>query len=118
MAAKNGCTEAARLLLARGAFIEAKASVCFHGTMLSVFGLIQIKNKNCGKKNSNLNFSLLIFMQNGMTPLHLAVWYSIRVEDHSTVKTLLEYNADCSAEDNVLRCQCSTLSILVSFSML
>lgn len=65
MAAKNGCTEAARLLLAHGAFVEAKAN-------------------------------------NGMTPLHLAVWYSIRAEDHSTVKTLLEYNADCSAEDNVL----------------
>lgn len=27
MAAKNGCNEAARLLLARGAFIEAKANV-------------------------------------------------------------------------------------------
>ncbi|KAG6772091.1 hypothetical protein POTOM_023487 [Populus tomentosa] len=63
MAAKNSCSEAARLLLAHGAIIEAKAN-------------------------------------NGMTPLHLAVWYSIRVEDHSTVKTLLEYNADCSAEDN------------------
>ncbi|KAG6739640.1 hypothetical protein POTOM_057243 [Populus tomentosa] len=63
MAAKNGCTEAARLLLAQGAFVEAKAN-------------------------------------NGMTPLHLAVWYSIRAEDHTTVKTLLEYNADCSAEDN------------------
>ncbi|OAY53757.1 protein CbxX, chromosomal isoform X1 [Manihot esculenta] len=37
---------------------------------------------------------------NGMTPLHLAVWYSIRSEDCSTVKTLLEYNADCSAKDN------------------
>ncbi|KAJ6381836.1 hypothetical protein OIU77_030490 [Salix suchowensis] len=43
MAAKNGCSEAARLLLAHGAFIKAKANVCF----------------------------------NGMTPLHLAVWYSI-----------------------------------------
>lgn len=37
---------------------------------------------------------------NGMTPLHLAVWYSIRSDDYSTVKTLLEYNADCSAMDN------------------
>jgi hypothetical protein len=50
MAAKNGCTEAARLLLAHGAFVEAKANVCFHGTMLSVFGSFQIKNKNCGKQ--------------------------------------------------------------------
>ncbi|KAL6549676.1 hypothetical protein OROHE_008407 [Orobanche hederae] len=37
---------------------------------------------------------------NGMTPLHLAVWHSLRAEDWSTVNTLLEYNADCSAEDN------------------
>ncbi|GLT57282.1 hypothetical protein SLA2020_302660 [Shorea laevis] len=63
MAAKNGCNEAARLLLAHGAFIEAKAN-------------------------------------NGMTPLHLAVWDSIRSDDYSVVKTLLEYKADCSAEDN------------------
>ncbi|XP_052199252.1 ribulose bisphosphate carboxylase/oxygenase activase, chloroplastic isoform X2 [Diospyros lotus] len=63
MAAKNGCNEAARLLLANGAFVEAKAN-------------------------------------NGMTPLHLAVWHSLRDEDSSTVKTLLEYNANCSAEDN------------------
>ncbi|KAE9467306.1 hypothetical protein C3L33_00786, partial [Rhododendron williamsianum] len=38
----------------------------------------------------------------GMTPLHLAVWHSLQSEDCSTVKTLLEYNADCSAGDNVL----------------
>lgn len=63
MAAKNGCSKAAELLLANGAFIEAKAN-------------------------------------NGMTPLHLAVWHSLRSEDCSTVKTLLEHNADCSAEDN------------------
>ncbi|GMH13680.1 hypothetical protein Nepgr_015521 [Nepenthes gracilis] len=37
---------------------------------------------------------------NGMTPLHLAVWHSLRSEDFSTVQTLLEYNADCSAKDN------------------
>ncbi|KAI8023644.1 hypothetical protein LOK49_LG03G01366 [Camellia lanceoleosa] len=63
MAAKNGCNDAARLLLANGAFVEAKAN-------------------------------------NGMTPLHLAVWHSLRAEDFSTVKTLLECNADCSAVDN------------------
>lgn len=63
MAAKNGCNEAARLLLAHGAFIEAKAN-------------------------------------NGMTPLHLAVWHSIRSDDYSAVQTLLVYNANCSAEDN------------------
>ncbi|KAL1356666.1 hypothetical protein HN51_008653 [Arachis hypogaea] len=37
---------------------------------------------------------------NGMTPLHLAVWYSLRAEELLTVKTLLDYNADCSAKDN------------------
>ncbi|KAM1389701.1 hypothetical protein ACFX13_018043 [Malus domestica] len=63
MAAKNGCNDAARLLLVHGAFIEAKAN-------------------------------------NGMTPLHLAVWYSLTAEEFSTVKTLLEYNADCSAKDD------------------
>ncbi|KAH7853667.1 hypothetical protein Vadar_005277 [Vaccinium darrowii] len=63
MASKNGCNEAAQLLLANGASVEAKAN-------------------------------------NGMTPLHLAVWHSLRAEDCSTVATLLEYNADCSAEDN------------------
>ncbi|KAA8523115.1 hypothetical protein F0562_009538 [Nyssa sinensis] len=63
MAAKNGCNKTAQLLLAHGAFVEAKAN-------------------------------------NGMTPLHLAVWHSLRAEDCSTVKTLLEYTADCSAKDN------------------
>ncbi|MBA0784077.1 hypothetical protein Gotri_001698 [Gossypium trilobum] len=72
MAAKNGCNEAARLLLVHGAFIEAKANVIF---LVSLF-------------------------LNGMTPLHLAVWHTIRSDDYATVKTLLEYNADCSAEDN------------------
>ncbi|KAG9153189.1 hypothetical protein Leryth_020593 [Lithospermum erythrorhizon] len=37
---------------------------------------------------------------NGMSPLHLAVWNSLRDEDHSTVKTLLDHDADCSAEDD------------------
>ncbi|KAL7239893.1 hypothetical protein ACSBR2_005708 [Camellia fascicularis] len=45
-------------------------------------------------------FFCLLFVQNGMTPLHLAVWHSLRAEDFSTVKTLLECNADCSAVDN------------------
>ncbi|KAF5451534.1 hypothetical protein F2P56_026635 [Juglans regia] len=39
-------------------------------------------------------------MHNGMTPLHLVVWYSLQAEDCLTVNTLLEYNADCSAKDN------------------
>uniref|UniRef100_A0A7N0T8C3 AAA+ ATPase domain-containing protein n=1 Tax=Kalanchoe fedtschenkoi TaxID=63787 RepID=A0A7N0T8C3_KALFE len=63
MAAKNGRTEATKLLLAHGASIEAKTD-------------------------------------NGMTPLHLAVWHSRWKEDCSTVKTLLENNADCSAKDD------------------
>lgn len=63
MAAKNGCNEAAGLLLSHGAFTESKAN-------------------------------------NGMTPLHLSVWHSLRAEDSSTVLTLLEHNADCSAKDN------------------
>lgn len=50
--------------------------------------------------NSFVFFVLL--KQNGMTPLHLAVWYSLRAEDCSTVKILLEFNADCNAKDNVL----------------
>lgn len=41
------------------------------------------------------------FLQNGMTPLHLAVWHSLRAEDCRTVSTLLEYNADCNVKDNV-----------------
>ncbi|KAL5729246.1 hypothetical protein ACHQM5_002222 [Ranunculus cassubicifolius] len=62
MAAKNGCSGAARLLLEHGAFVEAKAN-------------------------------------NGMTPLHLAVWNSLQAKDCQTVKTLLEYNANCSVKD-------------------
>ena len=96
MAAKNGCNEAAQLLLAHGAVVEAKANVCFLASLVSFFFFLW-----------NLVFLELssynvLFMQNGMTPLHLAVWYSLRAEDCSTVKTLLEYNADCSSTDNVI----------------
>ncbi|GAB2292244.1 hypothetical protein Dimus_026493 [Dionaea muscipula] len=63
MAAKNGCSETASLLLSHGAFVEAKAN-------------------------------------NGMTPLHLAVWHSLCSKNFSAVRTLLEYNADISAKDN------------------
>jgi len=54
----------------------------------------------------------VLLMQNGMTPLHLAVWYSLRAEDCSTVKTLLEYNADCSAKDNVMYRGLQLLSVM------
>ncbi|KAI5074334.1 hypothetical protein GOP47_0010295 [Adiantum capillus-veneris] len=37
---------------------------------------------------------------NGMTPLHLAVWYSVKHEDHSIVETLLHFRADASVTDN------------------
>ncbi|CAA6675694.1 unnamed protein product [Spirodela intermedia] len=64
MAAKNGCSEAAELLIQHGAIIEARAN-------------------------------------NGMTPLHLAVWHALHAEDPSTVGTLLKHNADCSLVDDV-----------------
>lgn len=37
---------------------------------------------------------------NGMTPLHLAVWFSMKHEDHSTVEMLLHFHADASVTDN------------------
>ncbi|KAJ0989266.1 hypothetical protein J5N97_007622 [Dioscorea zingiberensis] len=38
--------------------------------------------------------------KNGMTPLHLAVWYAQQTDSCDTVNTLLEHNADCSAADD------------------
>ncbi|PKA54456.1 Protein cfxQ like [Apostasia shenzhenica] len=38
---------------------------------------------------------------NGMTPLHLAVWHAQQAQDSATVNTLLEYNADCGVKDNI-----------------
>ncbi|CAL9198798.1 unnamed protein product [Musa hybrid cultivar] len=73
MAAKNGCSESARLLLTHGASLEAKA---------------------------NASPLKRIALFNGMTPLHLAVWHALRAEDCITVSTLLDYNADCSVKDN------------------
>ncbi|PWA61006.1 calcium-transporting ATPase 1, plasma membrane-type [Artemisia annua] len=37
---------------------------------------------------------------NGMTPLHVSVCHSLRAEDTSTLKTLLEHNSDCSSKDD------------------
>lgn len=37
---------------------------------------------------------------NGMTPLHLAVWFSLKHEDLSTVEALLRFHADASVIDN------------------
>jgi hypothetical protein len=41
-------------------------------------------------------------VQNGMTPLHLAVWHAIQAGDFSTVSVLLSYNPDCFVKDDVL----------------
>ncbi|KAF7079075.1 hypothetical protein CFC21_083379 [Triticum aestivum] len=37
---------------------------------------------------------------NGMSPLHLAVWHALQTGDCSTVNLLLSYNADCNAKDD------------------
>ncbi|KAL5208311.1 hypothetical protein ABZP36_032746 [Zizania latifolia] len=63
MAVKNSSCESTKLLLERGAHIEAKAN-------------------------------------NGMAPLHLAVWHALQAGDCSTVSMLLSYNADCYAKDD------------------
>lgn len=36
-----------------------------------------------------------------MTPLHLAVWHSVRADIVAPVEALLEYDANVSAKDNV-----------------
>lgn len=96
MAAKNGCNEAAKLLLAHGAFVEAKANVSYW-----LLRFLVLFNFIFAQIFSDLISFVESLKQNGMTPLHLAVWHSLRAEDCLTVNTLLEYNADCSAEDNV-----------------
>ncbi|KAG0493942.1 hypothetical protein HPP92_004936 [Vanilla planifolia] len=63
MAAKNGFSESAQILIKHGSSLEAKAN-------------------------------------NGMTPLHLAVWHARHAGNCMAVKTLLEHNADCSVKDN------------------
>lgn len=102
MAAKNGCNDAARVLLAHGAFLEAKANVLYFS--FSNLYLVDFEMKymiHCYLLVEVYAF-VYLFMQNGMTPLHLAVWYSLQAENCDTVKTLLEYNADCSAMDDVI----------------
>lgn len=44
-------------------------------------------------------------LQNGMTPLHLAVWHSVRANNTSTVEALLEHQADVCARDHVITAQ-------------
>ncbi|KAL6523601.1 hypothetical protein OROGR_017204 [Orobanche gracilis] len=72
-AAKNGCNESVRMLLRYSANVEAKTNSIFEGSLGAA---------------------------NMMTPLHLAVGYALRSGDNSTVRTLSEYNADCSARDD------------------
>ncbi|KAK4397024.1 protein CfxQ [Sesamum angolense] len=79
MAAKNGCNEAAKLLLGHGAVVESKANIADISCLILF----------CG-----------ICLTEWDDSFALAVWHSLRAEDFSTVNTLLEYNADCSAEDN------------------
>lgn len=57
MAAKNGCNDAARLLFAHGAFVEAKANVRFLALLNLIFSWFKIKNKKCGSALfSNLSY--------------------------------------------------------------
>ncbi|KZV52338.1 protein cfxQ [Dorcoceras hygrometricum] len=63
LAAKNGCVESARMLLDRGANVNARTN-------------------------------------NQKTPLQLSVGFALRSGDNSIVKLLLQFNADCSAEDD------------------
>lgn len=44
---------------------------------------------------------LAYFVQNGLTPLHLSVFYALEYGDYSTMSTLLDCNANCFAENNV-----------------
>jgi hypothetical protein len=94
MAVKNSSCESAKLLLERGAHIEAKANV---GSVYLVL-LFFLSRIICG-------YSYLIcfnsLLQNGMAPLHLAVWHALQSGDCSTVSVLLSYNADCYAKDDV-----------------
>lgn len=48
MAAKNGCNDATRLLLAHGAFIESKANVLFHhlSTLLQIMFKLSDRDVN------------------------------------------------------------------------
>lgn len=50
---------------------------------------------------SSLDVYLLCVAQNGMTPLHLAVWFSVRGGTVAPVEALLQYDADICAKDDV-----------------
>ncbi|KAJ0097975.1 hypothetical protein Patl1_27421 [Pistacia atlantica] len=94
--AKNGSNEAARLLLAHGAFFEAE-NTCGE-TPLHLAA-----EHGCSEAaRLLLAHRALVDAQTeyGATPLKLSVLHSIRTEDCSIVKTLLENNADYNATDD------------------
>ncbi|XP_044462073.1 ribulose bisphosphate carboxylase/oxygenase activase, chloroplastic-like isoform X1 [Mangifera indica] len=99
VAAKNGCNEAAKLLLSHGALVEAKTKVLY--TYLNI--IFSFRNASSEKCESDIFFFFFFhhfYMQYGVTPLMLSVLHSIRAKDCSTVETLLEHKADCDATDD------------------
>ncbi|KAG2657646.1 hypothetical protein PVAP13_1KG182400 [Panicum virgatum] len=61
-----------------------------------------VKNSSCEPTSLLLERGAHIEAKanNGMTPLHLAVWHALQAGDCSTVSVLLSYNADCFAKDD------------------
>ncbi|KAJ0040588.1 hypothetical protein Pint_26759 [Pistacia integerrima] len=96
LAAKNGCNEAARLLLAHGALVEAE-NICGETAMH-----LAAKHGCSEAARLLLGHGALVEAETeyGATPLKLSVLHSIRTEDCSIVKTLLENNADYNAKDD------------------
>ncbi|KAJ0040353.1 hypothetical protein Pint_26728 [Pistacia integerrima] len=96
LAAKNGCNEAARLLLAHGAHVEAE-NICGETALH-----LAAKHGCSEAARLLLGHGALVEAETeyGATPLKLSVLHSIRTEDCSIVKTLLENNADYNAKDD------------------
>ncbi|KAF0932948.1 hypothetical protein E2562_013141 [Oryza meyeriana var. granulata] len=61
-----------------------------------------VKNSSCESAKLLLEHGAHIEAKanNGMAPLHLAVWHALQAGDCSTVSVLLSYNADCYAKDD------------------
>ncbi|KAJ4822596.1 hypothetical protein Tsubulata_021925 [Turnera subulata] len=70
MAAKNGCNEAARLLLAHGAFVEAKANNGMTPLHLSVWHSIRAEDYSTVKTLLEYNADCSAKDNEGMTPLN------------------------------------------------
>ncbi|KAJ0039800.1 hypothetical protein Pint_26741 [Pistacia integerrima] len=96
LAAKNGCNEAARLLVAHGALVEAE-NICGETPLH-----LAAKHGCSEAARLLLGHGALVEAETeyGATPLKLSVLHSIRTEDCSIVKTLLENNADYNAKDD------------------